>query len=287
VNDFDERRKKEVPELDRRVLDAARREQPPTELSARMAGALGLSTLAVQAAADRAAAAQGTSQPESPHATPEAIPQTTGAALEGSTTTSGAGSLWASWVPWGAGVVALAIGGTFAARQMSNPARSAEVTNIIAAPAIAAPPIAASSVAESPTGVSPPLTTGASHDPRSSVGVSSPASGKPTVSLSGKTNRPAHDRSTSDLSEEIARMDAARGAMAAGSHARALDMLRRYESEYPAGNFRPEATALRVECLVKLGRTSEARSLAERFVRQHRGSRLAERVAQLAGIEAP
>jgi hypothetical protein len=42
-----------------------------------------------------------------------------------------------------------------------------------------------------------------------------------------------------------------------------------------------------VEVLVKLGRTAEARSLAERFVAQHRGSLLARRVAQVAGLSQP
>ncbi len=86
------------------------------------------------------------------------------------------------------------------------------------------------------------------------------------------------------LGEQIALLDAARAAAAANAGRRALELLRRYEEKYPTGSFRPEAVALKVEVLVKLGRTDEARALAERFVAQHRGTLLARRVAELAGL---
>jgi hypothetical protein len=42
-----------------------------------------------------------------------------------------------------------------------------------------------------------------------------------------------------------------------------------------------------VEALVKLGRAAEARALAERFVAEHRGTLLARRVADVAGLTVP
>ena len=72
--------------------------------------------------------------------------------------------------------------------------------------------------------------------------------------------------------------------MSAGAGRRALEILRRYQDKYPAGSFRPEATALKVEALMKLGREAEARAIAERFVAEHRGSLLARRVAEIAGL---
>ncbi|HTU63581.1 MAG TPA: hypothetical protein VMF89_34195, partial [Polyangiales bacterium] len=62
---------------------------------------------------------------------------------------------------------------------------------------------------------------------------------------------------------------------------RALEQLRQYQSKYAVGSFGPEAKALRIEALTKLGRTAEARSLAERFVAEHRGTPLADRVSRI------
>ena len=91
----------------------------------------------------------------------------------------------------------------------------------------------------------------------------------------------------SDLRDQVAFIDSARTAMSTGGSRRALETLRRYLDRYPAGSFRPEAIALEVEALMKLGREAEARALAERFVAEHRGSLLARRVADVAGLTAP
>lgn len=90
-----------------------------------------------------------------------------------------------------------------------------------------------------------------------------------------------------DLRDQIAMMDVARGALAVGNGPRAMEVLRRYQEKYPAGSFRPEATALKIEALSKLGRKAEARALAERFVSENKGTPLAERVARIAGLARP
>ncbi len=92
---------------------------------------------------------------------------------------------------------------------------------------------------------------------------------------------------TGALTDQTAFIDAARAAVAERSDRRALEILRRYQDKYPAGLFRPEATALKVEALMHLGRDGEARALAERFVAEHRGSLLAARVAEIAGLAKP
>jgi outer membrane protein assembly factor BamD (BamD/ComL family) len=84
----------------------------------------------------------------------------------------------------------------------------------------------------------------------------------------------------------VALIDAARSALSSGMADRALDALAQYQSRYPAGSFRPEATALRVEALARSGRSAEARALAERFVSEHPGSPLADRVARAAGLSS-
>jgi hypothetical protein len=88
----------------------------------------------------------------------------------------------------------------------------------------------------------------------------------------------------SELRDQIAFVDAARAALAAEDGRRALNVLRRYQDRYPTGSFGPEATALTVEALMKVGRETEARALAERFVVEHRGSLLAARVSEIAGL---
>jgi hypothetical protein len=90
-----------------------------------------------------------------------------------------------------------------------------------------------------------------------------------------------------DLGDQVAFIDSARAAMGGGASRRALEILRRYQDRYPTGIFRPEATAIKVEALMKLGREAEARALAERFVAEHRGTLLAKRVADVAGLTAP
>jgi len=89
------------------------------------------------------------------------------------------------------------------------------------------------------------------------------------------------------LGDEIGFVDSARAALSAGASRRALEILRRYQEKYPTGSFRPEATAIKVEALMKLGRDAEARALAQRFVAEHRGTLLAKRVADVAGLTAP
>jgi hypothetical protein len=89
------------------------------------------------------------------------------------------------------------------------------------------------------------------------------------------------------LREQVALIDSARAALSEGESRRVLEILRRYQDKYPAGTFRPEATAIRIEALMKLGRETEARALAARFVAEHRGSLLARRVADVAGLTEP
>jgi hypothetical protein len=135
--------------------------------------------------------------------------------------------------------------------------------------------------------------------------VSAPATAPaPSVETAGEPSQPAKDvtqrspapvaasrrittTATGAVTEQTAFIDAARAAVADRSGRRALEILRRYQERYPAGLFRPEATALKVEALIHLGRDGEARALAERFVAEHRGTLLAARVAEIAGLMKP
>jgi hypothetical protein len=93
--------------------------------------------------------------------------------------------------------------------------------------------------------------------------------------------------SANDLQGQIALVEAARAAVSAGAGQRALDILGRYQDKFGTGSFQPETTALRIEALVRLGRTTEAQPLARRFAAEHPGSPLAERVSRLASLPSP
>jgi hypothetical protein len=88
----------------------------------------------------------------------------------------------------------------------------------------------------------------------------------------------------SDLRAEIALVDAARTAVAAGADDRALVLLQHYEASYPTGTFRPEVGALRIEALAHLGHTARARMLARKFIAAHPDSPLVDRVARVSGL---
>jgi hypothetical protein len=103
----------------------------------------------------------------------------------------------------------------------------------------------------------------------------------------GSGTRARGPATAGDLGDQVAFIDSARAAVSTGASRRALEILRRYQDKYPTGSFRPEATAIKVEALMKLGREAEARGLAERFVAEHRGTLLARRVADLAGLTVP
>jgi hypothetical protein len=172
-------------------------------------------------------------------------------------TVAAAATTW----PWiSAGLVGLAVAGAVVGTRLRH----------------ATPP----EVFPSPVAVTAPV---APPPPRAAIApvaeVTDPAAGP--AKLIHRSHAPAM---ASDLREEIAVVDSARAALSSGDAARALEVLRRYQAKYASGSFRPEATAIRIEALVKLGRQSEARTLAARFVAEQRGTLLAKRVAELVGL---
>jgi hypothetical protein len=93
--------------------------------------------------------------------------------------------------------------------------------------------------------------------------------------------------SASLLAAEVSTIDAARTALSAGSAARALGELDRYDREFPAGVLGPEATVLRIEALVRQGNLKSARALATGFLATHRRSPHAARIHSLLGDATP
>jgi len=182
------------------------------------------------------------------------------AATAKATAAAGASTIW----PWiSAGVLGLVVAGAV----VGTRARHAAPTGDLAPRSVtaSAPPIA-----------EPPAPDEASDE----------ASTEPEApsSIPGPNRRSRGLTPTSELRDQIAFIDVARAALATDNGRRALIILRRYQEKYPTGSFGPEAGALTIEALMKVGRATEARALAERFVAEHRGSLLATRVAEIAGI---
>lgn len=89
------------------------------------------------------------------------------------------------------------------------------------------------------------------------------------------------------LRDELALIDEARTELAGGSAGSALATLGRYDARYPQGLLREEATAVRVEALFASGKTAEARSTGEAFLREHPQSTHAQHVRSLLDGHAP
>lgn len=232
-------------DLERRLLDAASRELPSVELTQKMQQALGLS---MAASAMTAAAVKSS-----------------GAATATSTVTTGAPAF--AWPAISVGVLALAVTGAVVGLRSTAIHHTAQrplatVPAVVLGPAPVAPePIVAPS----------PASTARAFERRPSA----PARAHHHALAAAPS---------SDLRAEIALVDAARSAVATGADDRALVLLNRYDTSHRAGTFRPEATALRIEALDHLGRTGQARTLAQRFLAAHPDSPLADRVARVTGV---
>lgn len=179
----------------------------------------------------------------------------------------------AGLLPWASGaVLVLSLG---AAVLFLRPGSRLAVSNSVASTA----PSASPQIAERHGAPLPAASTGEPSSLDRNV-TSAPA-------LSAARSAPVVRGSAgADLSEQIRLIDAARAAVASGAGARALELVRQYQGRHASGSFSPEAAALKIEALTQVGRTSEARAQAEKFVRDHRGTALAKRVAQLTGISA-
>jgi hypothetical protein len=107
----------------------------------------------------------------------------------------------------------------------------------------------------------------------------------PKVALTKAVKHPAQtppstpDAHESTLAREIAQVEAARLALAAGNVTRTLSLLDQYDREFPTGAFAVEISVLRIEALARAGRSEEARRLGTQFLARHRQGAFARRVA--------
>jgi hypothetical protein len=235
----------EATDFERSVLERALQKRPSSAASARMAKALGVAAGAVVTAT-----VEGTAR-----ALPKAAVE-----AEASKATAAAGATAWPWVT--VSVVGLALAGLVGARAWH--ASSPRATPLAQQPSPVVSPAA-------------PVTT----DPgRPTSETAEPAPAPPTAA-----HHPHVVAAGGDLRDEITFLDGARAALSVGDGRHALELVRRYQEKYPNASFRPEATAIKIEALMKLDRQTEARALAVRFVTENRGSLLAKRVAALVSLD--
>jgi TolA-binding protein len=85
------------------------------------------------------------------------------------------------------------------------------------------------------------------------------------------------------LADEVAALDRAREAVAAGQPARALSVLDDYGRRFPGGTLAQEATVLRIEALAASGDKAGASRLGQGFLEKNPGSPHAARIRTLIG----
>lgn len=90
----------------------------------------------------------------------------------------------------------------------------------------------------------------------------------------------------STLPAELAVLEQARGAIAAGDPALSLWLLDGYAGRFPRGSMAPEATMLRIEALVKVGDRGAATRTADALLAGDPGSPYAARVQSLLATSA-
>jgi len=227
-----------------------------------------------------------------------------GAAMK-SVAPKAAGLLIAKWVGVGTVAGAMSLGAVHYARPhltshlpkatviatardpIPSQARSHEVAAPIAPPE-QAPPVAPPAMTAAPTGVrvqpaAPALPT-RTTTPAARV---SAAAETPNEERATEIPATAAPRATpSMLAAEVHVLDEARGALAASDGARALDALRSYARQFPAGTLNLEATVLRIEALYMTGSASAATALAQDFLAAHPTSTHAARVRRLLAEHA-
>ncbi len=87
----------------------------------------------------------------------------------------------------------------------------------------------------------------------------------------------------STVPAEMATLEGARGALAAGDPARCLSVLEHYAERFPGGSMAPEAAMVRIEALVKSGDRAAATRAADALLAGNPESPYAARVRSLLG----
>ena len=244
----------------RELLGAALNDAPPRGSLARVATGLGVvvggsTWSAVAAGAGTAGASASTAVPA------------------GALTVLGVGKLLA----FGALAGTLVSGASVAIVQLSAPAAvttRASAPRVVAAPKNPAPPV-------SETGVR----TEAAPADVAATSASATTTGEAFAALPGAAG--TTPKESGALAAEVARVDAARSALARGDTVRALAEIAAYRRERVLGVLDREAALLAIRAHSERGETARARELARRYLSEHPNDAHAPRLRELLGENEP
>lgn len=200
-----------------------------------------------------------------------------------------------SFARWGVPLLGLAIVGLVAVRSVRSgtpatvaPATTAPVTATTDEPAgrpTVAPPPAAEATPVTSVRVQDLPSAAASATPAARVhGGEAAALPAGRAGADAKATTPAVAAASPKLDDELALIDAARAALAAGRAEQTLGQLGAYRSMFAEPHFADEADTLEIQALAALGRNDEARRKAERFLLTHKQSPYAQRVRSAVGL---
>ena len=172
----------------------------------------------------------------------------------------------------GAALVAIVSGGAVAAYRVSRAALTQRVTAVPAAYAPALP-----NPSRSPRVVHPSEPAPAVSDNPVGETVVAPAP-EPSAPPAALKLAPRGGAGRALLGDELAALDGAAAAIAAGHVRRGIALLDAYRRDYPHGRLGLEAEVLRIDALAQSGDPNAAARAAERFLKRHADSVLAARV---------
>jgi hypothetical protein len=166
----------------------------------------------------------------------------------------------------------LLAGGALIATRGADPPTAPSIVTPSPLPPEASPPveIAPPAVVSAPT---------ASSSPRVAA---KPRARAPDAKMAAAPS-PSSSAPTTRLAEEAQNLEAARRELGARNAQSALVLLDRYERDFPRGELRPEATALRVEALAASGNEVAAKALGRQFLERNAGHPAAARVRRAIG----
>ncbi len=179
------------------------------------------------------------------------------------------------------------LGGTVAIIMAYGPARTTTLgARAASAPALAAPEVVAPLAG--PSGSIEPVAS-AQASPREPPIAVDPRPRVVRAPISGLTASPSSraPSSTGDVAAEVRLLGEAHAAIQGGQAERALVLLEEHARRYPNGALGEEREAARIAALCEVGRTVEARSAADRFLRASPLSPHAGRVRASCGVASP
>jgi hypothetical protein len=152
-------------------------------------------------------------------------------------------------------------------------------------PSVTEPAVTATSLATARTNApsAKPASTPSAVPPLASAEVPVEVT-PPPASSDAVSEAPATPRPRANVMGQVASLDRARAALAAGDAASALAVVDAHERTYPGGALAQEAAVLRIEALAKLGRRDEAAARARAFAEANPSS---PHVAKVRSIVTP